>query len=131
MTRGDPPKPHDVAHPAVEPVTAQEHDVGLGGRLDVRRPRLVVVRVGVGLEDLDHLDRRRHRAREVAELRRGRDDPVRPSPALETRPAPGEQGERPGGHRGHARAAAAETADGRETAKTPPASMAIGARAAR
>ena len=65
----------DGAHPGVEPVAVHEHELGPGHGLDVGRPRLVLVRIGVGLQDLVHVGGvAGDGARPVADLRRRRDD---------------------------------------------------------
>ena len=64
------------AHPGVEAVAVEEHELRARDGLHVRGPRLVVVRIGVGLQDLMHARRvTRDRARPVADLRRRGDDP--------------------------------------------------------
>ena len=64
------------AHPGVEAVAVEEHELRARDGLHVRGPRLVVVRIGVGLEDLMHARRvTRDRSRPVADLRRRGDDP--------------------------------------------------------
>jgi len=64
-----------VGEPLVEVSAGAQHDRGAGHGLDVAWPWLVLVRVGVGLEDLRH---RRAVARDiaskVADLGRRRDD---------------------------------------------------------
>ena len=80
----------DVAHPRVELVARGDHELRARRRLDVLRPRLVVVRVGVGLEDLVDVDRvAADVAHDVAELRRGHDDVDGAGLGGRRRPAPG------------------------------------------
>ena len=79
------------AHPGIEAIAVQEHELRARHRLDVGRPGLVLVRIGVGLQDLVHLRRvARDRARPVADLRRRRDDP---GPGMPLRRAPAATGD--------------------------------------
>ncbi len=72
-------EPHllgDVVGPVVQTVARYQHQIGVGSAAEIRGPRLVVVRVGVGLQELDDLDLlAADRSREVGHLGGGRDDP--------------------------------------------------------
>ena len=100
----------DVAHPAVELVAVEEHDVGIGGLAHVGRAGLVVVRIGVGSQDLDDLGPlAADGTGEVGDLGRRRDDLGLPGRRLtEVGAAAGEQRERCDGGRGHGGTARAQ-----------------------
>ena len=84
-----------AVEPLVRLAARAQHHVGLRQRLHVARAHLVLVRVGVGLQDRRDLRVRRDVARDVGELRRRRDHP-RPtaSRANPTPPAGGEHEQR-------------------------------------
>ena len=86
----------DLAHPRVEVVAVLEHDLRAARRLDVGGARLVLVRVGVRLQDLVDGDRvAADDAGPVGDLRRRRDHdrlpslpPPEPQPATSSTAAP-------------------------------------------
>ncbi len=116
-----------LAHPLVEVVAVLEHELRAGGRLDVGGPRLVLVRVGVGLEDLGHVRvGSGDRARPVADLGRGRDD-RQPARRGVARPAAGEQQQRGGRRQRAVGPTGRRSRTAATTAKTAPASTEIAA----